>query len=115
MTIEIFSYNTSPLNPLLKLLVLALFILAAWLFYRSRMAYGGILRQVSTLLFAGAVAGAIASAFRLQGDFFTQYKWGESIFDLALVIISLAIALLIRAKLKEVTALFGDDAGDGQP
>jgi hypothetical protein len=79
------------------------------------MAYGGILRQISTLLLAGAIAGAVASAFRFQGDFFLQYKWGESIFDLLLAIISLAIALLIRAKLHEVTRLFGDDAGDELP
>jgi hypothetical protein len=114
MGIDILSYNTSVLNPLLKLLVLLLFILAVWLFYRCRQHYGGILRQVSTLLLAGAAAGALASAFRFQGDFYVQYKWGESALDLALVLFVLVISLIIRAKMKEVARLF-ESGGDDQP
>nr|WP_320160355.1 hypothetical protein [uncultured Methanoregula sp.] len=115
MAIEILSYTTSVLNPFLKLLILVLFIVAAWLFYRCRQRYGGILHQVSTLLLIGAVAGALASAFRFEGDFYVQYKWGESIFNLALVILILVITLIIRAKLEEVTRLFGSPGEDELP
>lgn len=115
MVIEILSYNTSVLNPALKLLIIILFIIAAWLFYRCRQKYGGILRQVSTLLLAGAVAGALASLFRFEGDFYVQYKWGESVLDLAFVILTLAIALVIRAKMQEVTRLFGSGGGEEKP
>jgi len=115
MTIEILSYTTSILNPGLKLLVIVLFVIAAWLFYRCRQKYGGILRQVSTLLLAGAGAGALAAAFRLEGDFFVQYKWGESLLDLAFVILTLAIALVIRSRMQEATRLFGSDGGEKKP
>ncbi|WP_321504507.1 hypothetical protein [uncultured Methanoregula sp.] len=110
--IEILSYDTSVMNPFIKLLVFVFFIIAAWLFYRCRQVYGGILRQVSTLLLVGSLAGALAAAFRFQGDFYTQYKWGESVFDLALVILMLSIALIIRAKMKDVTRLFESGEGD---
>jgi hypothetical protein len=115
MTIAILSYDTSILNPFLKLLIFALFVLAAWFFYRSSKTYGGILSQISTFLCIGAGVGALAALFRFQGDFYTQFKWGESIFDLVMVIICLAIALLIRAKMLEVTRLFEDDNGGKGP
>jgi hypothetical protein len=115
MPIEILSYNTSILNPGLKLLILAAFVVAAVLFYRCWQNYGGILRQVSMLLFLGSVAGTIASAFRYQGDIYQQFKWGESILDLVLVLIMLSIALVIRAKMQAVLRVFGSGEGDDQP
>jgi hypothetical protein len=115
MAIEILSYNTSILNPVLKLLIVAAFVVAALLFYRSRQNYGGILRQVSVLLFSGALAGIIASAFRYQGDIYQQFKWGESILDLVLVLIMLSIALVIRAKMQAVLRVFGSGTGDVRP
>jgi hypothetical protein len=115
MAIAILSYDTSILNPFLKLLIVALFILSAWFFYRCRKVYGGILFQISTLLLIGAMVGALAALFRFQGDFYTQFKWGESIFDVIMVTISLAIALLIRAKMLDVTRVFGDTRGDEKP
>jgi hypothetical protein len=115
MTIEILSYNTSILNPVLKLLILAAFVVAAVFFYRCWHLYGGLLHDISTLLLIGVVAGIFASAFRLQGDVLEQFKWGESVFDLVLVTLMLIIALVIRAKMVKVTHLFGSEDGDVKP
>jgi hypothetical protein len=112
---EILSYNTSILNPLLKLIIFLLFLTTALLFYRCHQKYGGILGKVSTLLALGALAGALAAAFRYQGDFFVQYKWGESVFDLALAVLTLIIALIIRAKMNDVTRLFSEPDGEEGP
>ena len=112
MVIEILSYNSSILNPVLKLIVFAAFIIAAGLFYRCRQRYGGVLREISTLLCIGAIAGVLASAFRIWGDFYLQSKWGESLFDLFLVIVTLVIALIIRARIKDVTRRFESYDGD---
>ena len=103
---EILSYSSSFLNPLLKITAILLFVIAAGYLYRCRRRYGGILRQIATLLLAGAGAGIIASGFRYGGDFFTQYKWGESIFDLGMALITLTVAILVRKKLNDIVRLF---------
>jgi hypothetical protein len=107
MTLELFSYKDSIFNPLLKLIVLVLFIIAVYVFYRCRLIYGGKLQIVATLLMLGGVAGVLAWIFRYEGDFYTQWKWAESIFSLALAIITLVIAYIVRMKFKNATALFG--------
>ncbi|GEM_PF-1041353 len=107
MSADLLSYQSGPLNPLLKLLTLVLFLVAAGFFARCRIRYGGILSQISTLLFFGAVAGAIGAAFRYEGDFYSQYKWGESFLTLILAAFSLVIALIVRKKLAEVCRILG--------
>ncbi len=107
MSADLLSYQSGPLNPLVKLLILVLFLVAAGLFARCLIRYGGILSQISTLLFFGAVAGAIGAAFRYEGDFYSQYKWGESLLNLLLAIFSLTIALLVRKKLANVCRILG--------
>ena len=106
MVIELLSYNTSIVNPLLKLMIIIGFSVAALFFYQSRKKYGGILHTISTLLCIGAVTGSIAALFRFQGDFYTEFKWGESLLDLILVLITLIIAILIRRKIYETASLF---------
>jgi lysylphosphatidylglycerol synthetase-like protein (DUF2156 family) len=115
MVIGILSYPTSILNPFLKLIVLVLFVASFGIFLLCRQQYGGILRRVSTLLCAGSLAGILASAFRLEGDFYVQYKWGESILDLVVVVLMLVIALLIRTRMKEAVRLFGLDEEERGP
>lgn len=106
MVIEILSYRESLLNPLLKWIILVLFIIAAGWFYRCRLMYGGKLRVIATLLMLGAIAGILASAFRIAGDYSVQWKWAESIFSLILAVITLTIAGLVRMKFKNTVALF---------
>ena len=106
MVIEILSYNTSFLNPLLKIVITAAFVVTAVFFYRCRITLGGILRKISSFLLLVAVTGAVSSMFRFMGDYYTQYKWVESSFDLVLVIITLIIALIVRKKMYEIAGLF---------
>ncbi|MFH0968375.1 MAG: hypothetical protein V1862_11900 [Methanobacteriota archaeon] len=107
MVIELLSYKDSFLNPLLKIIILALFIVAVYFFYRCHLTYGGKLRLVATLLMLGGVAGVMAWLFRYGGDFYSQWKWAESILTLALAIISLVIAYIVRLKFKDAITLFG--------
>jgi hypothetical protein len=107
MVLELLSYKDSFLNPLLKLIILALFILATYLFFRCRLIYGGKLHLIATLLLLGGVAGVMAWLFRYEGDFYTQWKWAESIFTLSLAIISLVVAYFVRLKFKHAITLFG--------
>jgi hypothetical protein len=107
MAPDLLSYPNSVLNPLLKVVVLVLFIIAVYLFYRCRLIYGGKLRLIATLLLVGGVAGILAWIFRIEGDFYSQWKWAESVFSLVLAIITLVIAYIIRIKLKNALILFG--------
>jgi hypothetical protein len=111
MVIELLSYKVSILNPLLKWITLCLFVLAASFAYRSRFMYGGKLQQVATLLLLGGIVGILAAVFRIAGDFFVQWKWAESIFFLALAVITLVISYTMRRKFKSIIALF--EAGPG--
>jgi hypothetical protein len=109
MVIELLSYSNSLLNPVLKWATLLLFAFAAFQYYRARHAHGGVLRQIATLLILGGAAGALAALFRIGGDTFVQWKWGESAFFLVLGIISLVIAYLVNMKLKAVVAILGSE------
>lgn len=111
---ELLSYQSSFLNPLLKVAVLVLFAVAIWYFHRCRFFYGGELRVVSTLLLLGGIAGILASTFRIGGDVFLEWKWAESIFYLVLAIITLVIALIVRRKFKNAIVLFGAEQGGEQ-
>jgi hypothetical protein len=113
MVPDILSYPGSILNPLMKLLSVGLYVIAGYIFYRCRLIYGGKLQVIATLLLFGSIAGILASVFRLAGDYFTAWKWLESSFSLALVIITLVIAYTVRLKLKNAIRLFGfGDGGD---
>ena len=112
MTIEILSYKTSFLNPLLKVIVIILFVLATWYFYQGRRLYGGKLRQIATLLCIGGLFGILTSAFRLAGDLNSEFKWGESVFLLLLAVITIMVTYMVWVHFREVKELFG--AGDGE-
>lgn len=114
MVIEILSYKTSIINPLLKVFAIILFGIAAYLLFRCLRQYGGVLRQVATLLCLGAFAGLLASAFRFEGDFYQQYKWGESVLNLIIVLIMLVIALVIRARMNAAVKVFETGQGGDQ-
>jgi hypothetical protein len=114
MVPDILSYPHSILNPLIKLLLAVLFVIAAYVFYRCRLIYGGKLEVTATLLFLGGIAGILASVFRLAGDYFTAWKWLESTFLLALAIITLVFAYIVRVKLKNAIRLFGYEEGEEQ-
>lgn len=112
MSINLVSYQSSIANPLLKLLILVLFLVATWYFYRCRRRYGGILAQISTLLLLGSIAGGIAAAFRYEGDFYSQYKWGESVLNVILALFCLGITLVVRKRLTDASRILVSGEGD---
>jgi len=112
MVIELLSYKGSMLNPLLKWVVLFLFLIATYYFYRCRLIYGGKLQFVATLLILGGAAAGLSSAFRIAGDLLIQWKWGESTLGLVFALITLIVAYLIRTKMKKASALFGNMGGE---
>lgn len=114
MVLDLLSYPNSIFNPLLKWIVLVLFVIATYFFYRCRTMYGGKLHKVASLLLLGAGAGILASAFRIAGDFYLPAKWAESIFSLVLAIITLVIAYIVRMKFKNAIALFGFEEEGGE-
>ena len=107
MVIELLSYKESFLNPLFKIVIFILFLISVYYFYRCHLRYGGKLQIIANLLMLGGVAGCMAWLFRYEGDFYSQWKWGESILTLILAIISLVIAYIVRLKFKHATVLFG--------
>jgi len=110
---DILSYPQSILNPCMKLLSVVLFGIAVYIFYRCRGIYGGKLRVIATLLLLGGIAGVLASLFRIEGDYFVEWKWLESTFFLALAIITFVVASVVRRKLKNTVRLFGfNEKGD---
>lgn len=113
MVINILSYNVSVLNPLLKIAITAGFAIVSYLLYTCRRRYGGLLHQITTLLLIAAVAATFSSFFRYQGDFYENYKWGESIVGLIFVFVFLIIALIIRKKIHAIAGLFNRDEESG--
>ena len=84
--IEILDYNTSPLNPALKILVSVLFLVISAIFYDMRMKFGGNVRTLINYLFLFSLFMAMASIFRFFGHgtefgFTTDYslKWFQSL------------------------------------
>ena len=109
MIFDLLSYESSPLNEALKGVIVCLFFISAYFLYKSRIKYGGILHSISSLLLIGAIAGILSASLRLLGDYYIQYKWGESLFDVILAFLMLIIALKVRRKLINTLDIFRDE------
>jgi hypothetical protein len=107
LSIQILSYYDSPLNPLLKILIIVLFAIGTWYFYKAEKRFGGNLQKIARLLMIGGVFGCIAAVFRFLGDFNVQDKWVESLSGLLFALISLIVAYLVYLKLTEINKAFG--------
>jgi hypothetical protein len=80
MTLDLFNYSKSFLNPALKLLILLLFLGGTYYAYRAARRYQGeISKLMRALMLVGGV-GFLANLFRYLGDVMTlSWKWGESV------------------------------------
>jgi hypothetical protein len=83
---DLFNYDTSWLNPGLKLLVVVLFLFVSVIYARSRRFYAGELHAVLSIFFWMAAIGALAAVLRHFGhgtEFgFTKefsLKWFQSL------------------------------------
>ena len=107
MAIQLLAYSSSFLNPLLKLMVIALFAIGTWYFYTAGKKYGGNLGKTARLLMWGGMFGCLAAVFRFLGDYYIQDKWVESLGGLAFAVISLVVAYLVYTRFTEINRAFG--------
>jgi len=84
--IDITDYATSPLNPAFKLLVFALFLIVAVIYWDIRKKFGGAVRSFIDMLLLFAIFMALGALLRYFGDgidfgFTAAYslKWFQSI------------------------------------
>jgi hypothetical protein len=91
---DLLNYDTSWLNPALKLVIVALFVFVALVYFRSRRDYAGDLHTALSVLFWTATLAAVAALLRYFGDgtdfgFTKQFslKWFQSLGFLAQVIL----------------------------
>jgi putative exporter of polyketide antibiotics len=101
---DLLNYDTSWLNPVLKLAIAALFLFVAYVFYRTRPIYRGDLLRVLNVLFGFSVVAVIAYILRYFGDgvdfgFTKEFslKWFQSL-GFVLQAILFAIAAWWMAK-----------------
>jgi hypothetical protein len=107
MTVEILDFTKSFLNPLLKLIIAIVFAIGTVMFYQAYTRYGGNLKKIAFYLMCGGITGFIACLFRVMGDFFSQWKWGESLLFLIFALISLVVANLVYTNFREIAIVFG--------
>ncbi len=86
---DLFNYQTSPLNPGLKILVPLIFLLGTLYFFKARQQYGGELGKVINRLFYAGILGVLSNGFRYAGDLVVLWKWGESLMYLLFGLASL--------------------------
>jgi len=82
---DIFDYSTSPLNPVLKIIIVILFLATVVIYYDTRKKIGGDIRKSIDLLLLFFIFIALASIFRYFGHgtefgFTSDYslKWFQS-------------------------------------
>lgn len=107
MSIEILSYYTSILNPLLKILIILIFAIGTWYFSNARKKFGGNLGKIALLLMCGGIFGTLAAVFRFLGDYNVQDKWVESLGGLLFALVSLLVAYLVYTRFAEINEAFG--------
>jgi len=112
MVIEILSYNTSLLNPLLKFLIFSLFALGTCFFYQAWKKFkGGNIRLIAGALTCGGIAACIGAGARFLGDFLVDLKWLESTGAIIFALISLFVAWMVYTRLTEIAEAFGIKEG----
>ncbi|MCG7848340.1 MAG: hypothetical protein MIO93_04070 [ANME-2 cluster archaeon] len=103
MVIELLNYQTSMLNPILKLLAPLLYVIALILFFKASKAYGGEFKKGLNFLMISLILGIAAFTFGFLGDIITlDFKWGESLFFLAFAIMNLFVAAKFLKYVEEV-------------
>ena len=100
---ELFNYKTSWLNPFLKWVAPFLFLVACILLVNAYQRYGGVFKVAIKYLAISVIVGLMAFLFRVAGDLILPgFKWGESLFQLAFVIVNIVVASKFLAVVKEI-------------
>jgi hypothetical protein len=64
---ELFNYDTSWLNPALKIVIVILYIFVAYIYYRAKQFYAGDVEKILGTLFWMSTAAAVAALLRYFG------------------------------------------------
>jgi energy-coupling factor transporter transmembrane protein EcfT len=75
---ELFNYDSSWLNPALKLLIIALFVLVGFVYNRSQRSFAGDIHWVLLILFWMSTVAAVAALLRYFGDG-TQFGFSKEL------------------------------------
>ena len=107
---ELLNYDTSWLNPALKFVIIGLYMLVAYIFFRSRRSFAGDIHWVLTMLFWMSTAAAVSALLRYFGTG-TQFgftselslKWIQSLGYVAqAVVFVIAVRKLAKGVIPEV-------------
>ncbi|PKG33209.1 hypothetical protein [Methanoregula sp.] len=113
MVIEILSYKASILNPVFKCLIIILYSIGTWFFYKAWKKYEGNLKVIAGALMCGGIAACIGAGARFLGDYLAQFKWMESTGAVIFALVSLFVAMLVYRKFSEIAEAFGlKEGGD---
>ena len=107
MVIELFSYKTSILNPLLKIAVIVMFAIGTWYFYQAQRKFKGNIGNIARALMWGGLAGFVGAGFRLLGDVFIEFKWIESTGAFLFACASVYVAYIVYMRFAEIAVAFG--------
>jgi hypothetical protein len=107
VVVELFYYNSSILNPLLKISVIVMFGIGTWYFYQAQRKFKGNIGVIARTLMWGGMAGLIGAGFRLLGNVFTEFKWIESTGGLLFGLVSIYVAYLVYTRFAEIARAFG--------
>jgi len=101
--VELLNYDTSWLNPALKFFIVGLYLVVAFIYFRSRAVYAGDLHRVLSVLLWMATIAALASLFRYFGHgtmfgFTKQFslKWFQGLGFLVQAILLIVGGVLFR-------------------
>lgn len=96
--VELFNYDTSWLNPALKILIIGLYAFVAYAYYRAKRYYAGDIEKVLGLLFWMSTLAFVAALLRYFGHgtefgFTSSYslKWFQSLGYLAQAILFILV------------------------
>jgi len=107
MAIEILTYKSSVLNPLLKIVVFILFAIGTWYCYLAWNKYGGNLKKIAFALMAGGIAACIGAGARFLGDYLLQFKWLESTGAIIFALATILVAYMVYSSFSEIAEAFG--------
>jgi hypothetical protein len=100
---DLINYKISFLNPALKLLVPAIFLIGAYYFFRMRNQYQGEIGVVIKRLALVGLVGFLANFFRYGADiWFASWKWGESLGFLAFALANVYAVWPLLAFIQEI-------------
>lgn len=107
---DLLNYDTSWLNPALKLIILGIYVMVSYVYFRSRRSFAGDIHLILLILFGMGVAAAVASLLRYFGTgtqfgFTNEFslKWFQSVgYLVQAILFVIAVRKLAKGVIPEV-------------